>query len=75
MWFSGGSETRRGTGVIVMVASTILPCPPYSVLSESNECNDLNANAIAIGETRSTRSVFFLRTEARRGDVGYWNDC
>ena len=30
----------------------MLPCPPYSVLSESNECNDLNAPAVAFGETR-----------------------
>ena len=51
------------------------PFSPASVLSVSNEWNDLNALAVAFGETRSTRSVIFLRTETRRGDVGYWNDC
>ncbi len=39
------TETRRGLGVIVMVVSIVLPCPPFSVLGVSNKCNDLNANA------------------------------
>ena len=32
------TETRRDAWVIVMIACTILPCSPYSVLSESNKC-------------------------------------
>ena len=40
-----------------MIASTILPCPPYSVLGESNKCNDLNACAIAFGETRRIKRL------------------
>ena len=32
-----GSETRRGAGVIVIIACTF---PPYSVLGESNKCEE-----------------------------------
>ena len=60
-WRKRGTEGFWG---VIMVASTTLLCPPYSVLSESNECNDLNAVAVAFGETR--------RKWRKRGMEGFW---
>ena len=57
---NGEKEARRGAVVIVIIASTFSPFPSVkitlcvSVLSVSNECNDLNADAMAFGKTRST---------------------
>ena len=66
VWFSWERRHGEGIGVIVMIASSILPCPPYSVLGVSNEWNDLNAPAVAFGETRRIK-----RTEARRVFWGF----
>ena len=59
------TETRRGAGVVVIIACTILPCPPYSVLSESNECNDLIAGALACGEIQTWGYVQSTRVHSR----------
>ena len=50
-------DSERGLGLLLMVVCTILHCPPYSVLGESNECNDLNADALAFGETRRIKRL------------------
>ena len=48
-----GKEARRGFRGVVIIAGTILFCPPYSVLSVSNERIDLIALALAFSETQT----------------------